>query len=121
MIQMGTRLKVADNSGARSVQCVKVIGGAGKMIARIGDIIIVSVKEAIPGSKVTKGGVYSAVVVRTTKEQNRADGSAIRFYNNAAVLINKQRDPIGTRISGPVPRELRERFMKIASLAPEVI
>lgn len=121
MIQMRTRCNVADNSGAKKVQCIKVLGGAGKMIGHIGDIIVVSIKDAVPRAKVKKGEVYKAVVVRTAKEMKRADGSAIRFYENAVVLLSKQIEPLGTRIFGPVPRELRENFMKIISLAPEVL
>ncbi len=122
MIQMQTNLDVADNSGARRIQCIKVLGGSGRKIARIGDIIIVSIKEAIPRGKVKKGDVYRAVIVRTSKEIKRVDGTAIRFDKNAAVLLNKQNEPIGTRIFGPVTRELRsKKFMKIVSLAPEVI
>ena len=122
MIQMQTNLDVADNSGARRVQCIKVLGGSKRRTATIGDVIIVSVKEAIPRGRVKKGDVHRAVIVRTAKEIHRADGSAIRFDKNAAVLINKQGEPIGTRIFGPVTRELRaKRFMKIISLAPEVL
>ena len=122
MIQMQTMLDVADNSGARRLQCIKVLGGSHRRYARIGDIIKVSVKEAIPRGKVEKGEVYNAVVVRTRKGVHRNDGSLIRFDGNAAVLLNNQLQPIGTRIFGPVTRELRsERFMKIISLAPEVL
>ena len=122
MIHNETKLEVADNSGARKVQCIKVIGGSKRKFASVGDIIIVSVKEAIPKGKVNKGDVYHAVIVRTAKEIRRNDGSAIRFDKNAAVLINKQQEPIGTRIFGPVTRELRaKKFMKIISLAPEVL
>jgi len=122
MIQMQTNLEVADNSGARRVQCIKVLGGSKRRYAGVGDIIKVSVKEAIPRSKVKKGEVYSAVVVRTKKGVRRSDGSLIRFDGNAAVLLNNQNQPIGTRIFGPVTRELRsENFMKIVSLAPEVL
>ncbi len=122
MIQMQTNLDVADNSGARRVQCIKVLGGAGRRWASVGDIIVVSVKEAIPRGRVKKGDIHQAVVVRTAKEVRRPDGSAIRFDRNAAVLINRQGEPIGTRIFGPVTRELRaKRFMKIISLAPEVL
>ena len=122
MIQMQSNLEVADNSGARRVQCIKVLGGSGRMIAGVGDVIVVSVKEAIPRGKVKKGDVYRAVIVRTASQIRRADGSSIRFDKNAAVLLNKQNEPIGTRIFGPVTRELRSRnFMKIISLAPEVI
>ncbi len=122
MIQMQTLLNVADNSGAKRVQCIKVIGGSKRRYAGIGDIIKVSVKDAIPRGKVKKGDVYNAVVVRTRKGVRRSDGSLIRFDGNAAVLLNNQLQPIGTRIFGPVTRELRsERFMKIISLAPEVL
>jgi len=119
---MQTRLDVADNSGARNVMCIKVLGGSHKRYAKIGDIIKVSVKDAIPRGKVKKGDVHNAVVVRTKKAIRRSDGSAIRFDGNAAVLLNANLQPIGTRIFGPVTRELRnEKFMKIISLAPEVI
>ena len=122
MIQMQTNLDVADNSGARRVQCIKVLGGSHRRYAGIGDIIKVTVKEAIPRGKVKKGDVLNAVVVRTRKGVRRADGSTIRFDGNAAVLLNNQDAPIGTRIFGPVTRELRnEKFMKIISLAPEVL
>jgi large subunit ribosomal protein L14 len=122
MIQAETKLEVADNSGARKVQCIKVLGGSKRRYASVGDTIVVSVKEAIPRGKVKKGQVLKAVVVRTAKELHRADGSAIRFDTNAAVLINNQGEPIGTRIFGPVPRELRaKKHMKIISLAPEVL
>jgi len=122
MIQMQTQLDVADNSGARRVQCIKVLGGSKRRYAAIGDIIKVSIKEAIPRGKVKKGDVYTAVVVRTRKGVRRSDGSVIRFDGNAAVLLNAQNQPIGTRIFGPVTRELRsENFMKIISLAPEVL
>ncbi|WP_339950293.1 50S ribosomal protein L14 [uncultured Albimonas sp.] len=122
MIQMQTNLSVADNSGARRVQCIKVLGGAKRKYASVGDIIVVSVKEAIPRGRVKKGDVRKAVVVRTAKEVRRADGTAIRFDDNAAVLLNNQGEPIGTRIFGPVVRELRSKnFMKIISLAPEVL
>ena len=122
MIQMQTRLDVADNSGARSVQCIKVLGGSKRRYANVGDVIKVSVKDAIPRGKVKKGEIYNAVVVRTRKGVRRKDGSLIRFDGNAAVLLNSQLQPIGTRIFGPVTRELRsERFMKIVSLAPEVL
>ncbi len=122
MIQMQTTLSVADNSGAKQVQCIKVLGGSHRRYAGIGDIIKVSVKDAIPRGKVKKGDVYNAVVVRTRKGVRRPDGSLIRFDGNAAVLLNNQLQPIGTRIFGPVTRELRsERFMKIISLAPEVL
>ena len=122
MIQMQSIMSVADNSGARRVQCIKVLGGSHRRYAGIGDIVKVSVKEAIPRGKVKKGDVYNAVVVRTKKGVRRRDGSVIRFDGNAAVLLNNQLQPIGTRIFGPVTRELRgEKFMKIISLAPEVI
>jgi large subunit ribosomal protein L14 len=122
MIQMRTVLDVADNSGARKVQCLKVLGGSKRKYASIGDIIVVSVKEAIPNAKVKKGEVMKAVVVRTAKELGRSDGTYIRFDNNSAVLIDNQKEPIGTRIFGPVARELRaKKFMKIISLAPEVL
>lgn len=122
MIQMQSTLDVADNSGARKVQCIKVLGGSHRRYASIGDVIKVSVKEANPRGKVKKGEVYNAVVVRTAKGVRRPDGSLIRFDNNAAVLLNNNRQPIGTRIFGPVTRELRgEQFMKIISLAPEVL
>ncbi|MFP4452737.1 MAG: 50S ribosomal protein L14 [Desulfobacterales bacterium] len=122
MIQAETRLSVADNSGAKEVYCIKVLGGSRRRYASIGDIIVVSIKEAIPNSKVKKGDVVKAVVVRTKKEIRRDDGSYIRFDENSAVLINQNREPIGTRIFGPVARELRaQRFMKIISLAPEVL
>ena len=122
MIQIQTELTVADNTGAKRVECIKVLGGSGRKIAGVGDIVVVSVKEAIPRGKVKKGDVYRAVIVRTAKEIRRNDGTAIRFDKNAAVLLNKQNEPIGTRIFGPVTRELRSRnFMKIVSLAPEVL
>ena len=122
MIQMQTSLEVADNSGARRVQCIKVLGGSKRMTAGVGDVIVVSVKEAIPRGRVKKGDVYNAVVVRTKKGVRRNDGSVIRFDSNSAVLLNAQLQPIGTRIFGPVTRELRgEKFMKIISLAPEVL
>ncbi len=122
MIQMQTMLESADNSGARRLMCIKVLGGSHRRYASVGDIIKVSVKEAIPRGKVKKGDVYNAVVVRTKKGVRRPDGSVIRFDGNAAVLLNNQLQPIGTRIFGPVTRELRsERFMKIISLAPEVL
>ncbi|NPU91847.1 MAG: 50S ribosomal protein L14 [Gammaproteobacteria bacterium] len=122
MIQTQTILEVADNSGARRVQCIKVLGGSHRRYARIGDVIKVSVKEAIPRGKVKKGDVMNAVVVRTRQGVRRQDGSLIRFDENAAVLLNNQRQPIGTRIFGPVTRELRgDQFMKIISLAPEVL
>jgi large subunit ribosomal protein L14 len=122
MIQMKTYLNAADNSGARSVQCIKVLGGSKRRYASVGDVIKVSVKDAIPRGKVKKGEVYDAVVVRTRKAVRRADGSVIRFDTNAAVLLNNKLEPIGTRIFGPVTRELRStQFMKIISLAPEVL
>jgi large subunit ribosomal protein L14 len=122
MIQQETNLTVADNSGAKKVRCIKVLGGTGRRYASIGDIITVSVKDALPGSAIKKGTVVRAVVVRTRKETRRRDGSYIRFDDNAAVIINEQMEPRATRIFGPVARELREkRFMKIVSLAPEVI
>jgi large subunit ribosomal protein L14 len=122
MIQMQTNLDVADNSGARRVMCIKVLGGSKRKYAGVGDIIVVSIKEAIPRGRVKKGDVMKAVVVRTAKDIKRADGSVIRFDSNAAVLLNNQMEPIGTRIFGPVPRELRARNqMKIISLAPEVL
>lgn len=122
MIQVETNLEVADNSGAKRVQCIKVLGGSKRRYASVGDIIVVSVKDAIPRGRVKKGDVHRAVVVRTAKEVRRADGTAIRFDRNAAVLINKQNEPIGTRIFGPVVRELRAKnHMKIISLAPEVL
>ncbi|MGM0564339.1 MAG: 50S ribosomal protein L14 [Pseudomonadota bacterium] len=122
MIQMQSNLLAADNSGARRVQCIKVLGGSKRRYAGIGDIVKVTVKDAIPRGKVKKGEVYNAVVVRTRKGVRRSDGSLIRFDNNAAVLLNNKLEPIGTRIFGPVTRELRsENFMKIISLAPEVL
>ena len=122
MIQNETNLSIADNSGAKRVQCIKVLGGSKRRYAAVGDVIVVSVKEAAPRGRVKKGDVHRAVVVRTSKEIRRRDGSAIRFDDNAAVLITKQLEPIGTRIFGPVTRELRAKsFMKIISLAPEVL
>jgi large subunit ribosomal protein L14 len=122
MIQVETKLKVADNSGAKLLSCIKVLGGSRRRYASIGDIIIVSIKEAMPNSKVKKGDVARAVIVRTAKEIRRPDGSYIKFDENSAVLINQQSEPIGTRIFGPVARELRgKNFMKIISLAPEVL
>ena len=122
MISVESNLEVADNSGARRVQCIKVLGGSKRKTASVGDIIVVSIKEAIPRGKVKKGDVMKAVVVRVRKDIRRADGSVIRFDRNAAVLINNQSEPIGTRIFGPVPRELRgKNHMKIISLAPEVL
>ena len=122
MIQMQTKLDVADNSGAKLVQCIKVLGGSKRRTASVGDVVVVSVKEAIPRGRVKKGEVLKAVIVRTKKEIRRQDGSAIRFDSNSAVLVNPQGEPIGTRIFGPVTRELRNKnLMKIVSLAPEVI
>jgi large subunit ribosomal protein L14 len=122
MIQMQTVLDVADNSGAKSVMCIKVLGGTRRKYASLGDVIVVSIREAIPNAKVKKGEVAKAVIVRTAREVCRADGSYIKFDGNSAVLINKDMEPIGTRIFGPVARELRARkFMKIISLAPEVL
>ena len=122
MIQMQSNLEVADNSGAKRVQCIKVLGGSKRRVAGVGDIIVVSVKEAAPRGRVKKGDVHRAVIVRTAKEYGRPDGSYIRFDENAAVLINNQGNPRGTRIFGPVARELRDRnYMKIVSLAPEVL
>lgn len=121
MIQTETRLQSADNSGARSLLCIKVLGGSKRRYAGVGDIIKISVKEAVPNGRVKKGEVYSAVVVRTVHGVRRADGAKIKFSTNAAVLLNSRNEPIGTRVFGPVPRELRsEKFMKIVSLAPEV-
>ena len=122
MIQPQTRLKVADNSGAKEIMCIRVLGGSVRRSASVGDIIVASVKTAIPGGKVKKGDVVKAVVVRTTYGQQRADGSYIRFDDNAAVIIDNQKQPQGTRIFGPIARELREKdFMKLISLAPEVL
>ena len=122
MIQMQSNLFVADNSGAKRIQCIKVLGGSKRRSASIGDIIVVSIKDAIPRAKVKKGDVYKAVIVRTSKDFQRSDGTTIRFDKNAAVLLDKQEEPIATRIFGPVTRELRsKKFMKIISLAPEVI
>jgi large subunit ribosomal protein L14 len=122
MIQMQSKLNVADNSGAKKVQCIKVLGSSKRRYAHVGDLISCSVKAAIPGGTVKKGEVVTAVVVRTKKETRRRDGSYIRFDENAAVIINKENEPVGTRIFGPVARELRERnFMRIVSLAPEVL
>ena len=122
MIQMQSKLEVADNSGARKVQCIKVLGGSKRKTAGVGDVIVVSVKEAIPRGKVKKGDLHRAVIVRTAKEVRRDDGTAIRFDRNAAVLISKAGEPVGTRIFGPVTRELRGKgYMKIISLAPEVL
>ena len=122
MIQVSTNLEVADNSGARRVMCIKVLGGSKRKVAGLGDVIVVSIREAMPGTKVKKGDVARAVIVRTTREFQRSDGSYIKFDSNSAVLVNKDREPIGTRIFGPVARELRaKKFMKIISLAPEVL
>ncbi|MEQ9620272.1 MAG: 50S ribosomal protein L14 [Deltaproteobacteria bacterium] len=122
MIQSTTYLDSADNTGAKRLFCIKVLGGSGRKYARLGDVVVVSVKEAIPNSKVDKGTVQRAVIVRTRKEQRRVDGSYVRFDNNAAVLINKENEPMGTRVFGPIARELRTKgFMKIISLAPEVV
>jgi large subunit ribosomal protein L14 len=122
MIQQQTRLRVADNSGAREIMCIRVLGGSGRKSAGVGDLIVASVKEATPGGQVKKGDVVKAVVVRTVKSIHRPDGSYIRFDENAAVIINDQNNPRGTRIFGPVARELRDRnFMRIISLAPEVL
>ena len=122
MIQMQTKLDVADNSGARLLQCIKVLGGSKRKTASVGDVIVVSIKEAIPRGRVKKGDVHRAVIVRTSKEVKRNDGTCIRFDKNAAVLVNKSNEPIGTRIFGPVTRELGgKKFMKIVSLAPEVL
>jgi len=122
MIQMQTRLDVADNSGAKKIMCIKVLGGSKRKYARVGDVIVASVKEAMPNSKVKKGDIIKAVVVRTAKEIARGNGTYLKFDNNSAVVINANREPVGTRIFGPVARELRaKRFMKIVSLAPEVL
>ena len=121
MIQMQSRLDVADNTGAREVMCIKVLGGSKRRYANIGDVIVITVKEAIPRSKVRKGQVLKALVVRTRKGVRRDDGSLIKFDNNAVVLLSNQNEPIGTRIFGPVTRELRAKYMKIISLAPEVL
>jgi len=122
VIQQETRCRVADNTGAKEVLCIRVLGGSGRRYARVGDVIVGSVKDALPGGAVKKGEVVKAVVVRTAKEKRRPDGSYIKFDDNAVVLINEQRNPRGTRIFGPVARELRDkRFMKIISLAPEVL
>jgi len=122
VIQQESRLKVADNSGAKEILCIRVLGGSGRRYASIGDIIVATVKDAIPGAGVKKGEVVKAVIVRTAKERRRPDGSSIRFDDNAAVIINEQQNPRGTRIFGPVARELRDKkFMKIISLAPEVL
>ncbi|UJF23749.1 50S ribosomal protein L14 [Suttonella sp. R2A3] len=122
MIQMQSRLSVADNSGARELQCIKVLGGSHRRYAGIGDVVKVSVKEAMPRGRVKKGDVYNALIVRTKKGVRRRDGSVLRFDSNAAVLLNQKLEPIGTRVFGPIARELRgEKFMKIISLAPEVL
>lgn len=122
MIQMQSVLNVADNSGAKKVMCIKVLGGSHHMVAEMGEIIVVSVKEALPRTKVKKGEVHRAVIVRTKKEQKRLDGSTIKFDENAVVLLNKQNEPIGTRVFGPVTRELRrKKFLRIVSLAEEVL
>lgn len=122
MIQSTTYLDSADNTGAKRLFCIKVLGGSGRRYARLGDVVVVSIKEAIPNSKVDKGSVQQAVIVRTRKEQRRKDGSYVRFDNNAAVLITKDNEPMGTRVFGPIARELRGKgFMKIISLAPEVV
>ena len=122
MIQQESRLKVADNTGAKQILCIRVLGGSGRRYAGIGDVIVATVKDAIPGGNVKKGDVVKAVVVRTVKERRRADGSYIRFDENAAVLIKEDGEPVGTRVFGPVARELRDKkFMKIVSLAPEVL
>ena len=122
MIQMQSQLFVADNSGAKKIQCIKVLGGSKRRSASIGDVIVVSIKDAIPRAKAKKGDVYKAVIVRTSKDYQRNDGTTIRFDKNAAVLLDKQEEPIATRIFGPVTRELRtKKFMKIISLAPEVL
>ena len=122
MIQQESRVRVADNTGAKEVLCIRVLGGSGRRYASIGDVIVGTVKDALPGAQVKKGDVVRAVVVRTAKEKRRTDGSYIKFDENAVVLINEQRQPLGTRIFGPVARELREkRFMRIISLAPEVL
>ena len=122
MIQMQTKLNIADNSGAKLVQCIKVLGGSKRKSASIGDVIVITVKDAIPRGKVKKGEIHKAVIVRTAKEIYRTDGSSIKFDSNSAVLINNNGEPLGTRIFGPVPRELRsKKYMKIISLAPEVL
>lgn len=122
MIQSSSYLESADNTGAKKLYCIKVLGGSGRKYARLGDVVVVSVKEAIPSAKVNKGTVHKAVIVRVRKEQRRIDGSYVRFDNNAAVIINKENEPVGTRVFGPIARELRLKgFMKIISLAPEVI
>lgn len=122
MIQSTTYLDSADNTGAKRLFCIKVLGGSGRRYARLGDVVVVSIKEAIPNAKVDKGDIHKAVIVRTRKEQRRKDGSYVRFDNNAAVLITKENEPMGTRVFGPIARELRSKgFMKIISLAPEVV
>ena len=122
MIQSTTYLDSADNTGAKSLFCIKVLGGSGRKYARLGDVVVVSIKEAIPNAKVDKGSIHRAVIVRTRKEQRRTDGSYVRFDNNAAVIIDKENEPMGTRVFGPIARELRTKgFMKIISLAPEVV
>ena len=122
MIQSSTYLESADNTGAKRLFCIKVLGGSGRKYARLGDVVTVSIKEAIPNAKVDKGDVHKAVIVRTKKEQRRPDGTYVRFDNNAAVIITKENEPIGTRVFGPIARELRVKgFMKIISLAPEVV
>jgi large subunit ribosomal protein L14 len=122
MIQEETLLTIADNSGAKTAKCIRILGGSGRRYAHVGDIVVLTVKTAIPGGTVKKGQVVKGVIVRTRKEQGRRDGSFIRFGDNAAVIVNDEREPVGTRIFGPVARELRERrFMKIVSLAPEVV
>jgi len=122
VIQSTTYLDSADNTGAKRLFCIKVLGGSGRRYARLGDVVVVSIKEAIPNSKVDKGSLQQAVIVRTRKEQRRKDGSYVRFDNNAAVLITKDKEPMGTRVFGPIARELRVKgFMKIISLAPEVV
>jgi large subunit ribosomal protein L14 len=122
MIQSSTYLDSADNTGAKKLFCIKVLGGSGRKYARLGDVVVVSVKQAIPKSKVEKGNIYKAVIVRVRKEQRRPDGTYVRFDNNAAVIIDKENEPIGTRVFGPIARELRLKgFMKIISLAPEVV
>ena len=122
MVQQETRLKVADNTGAKEVLCIKVLGGSKRKYARLGDLIVITVKKAIPNSNIKKGSIHTAVIVRTKKEVRRNDGSYIRFDDNAAVIVDNQKEPKGTRVFGPVARELREKkFMKILSLAPEVI
>lgn len=121
MIQMQTRLQVADNTGAKEIMCIKVLGGSKRNFAGVGDLIVASVKRTVPNSRIKKGSVVKAVIVRTAKEKKRADGSSIRFNNNAAIIINQKQEPVGTRVFGPVARELRaKKFMKIVSLAPEV-